>query len=215
MNDAPAIPDWDAVLAPHLSAAQRSRLATARIGIAGAGGLGSNCAVFLVRSGICHFNIADPDVVALSNLNRQHYFPRHLGKPKIQALEEILRELNPRVDLNLSQRALDSCSVEAFFNKCDIVVEAVDNPAMKRMLVETLLIKGHTVVAASGMAGWGGPSMTVRHIGLKGIVVGDHRTELSPSLPPLAPRVIMAAAMQADAVLSFLLGSPPNPNAEP
>lgn len=210
MKDASPIPDWDAVLASHLSREQRSRLASARIGIAGAGGLGSNCAVFLARTGICHFTIADPDVVTLSNLNRQHYFPQHLGKPKVQALGEILRGLNSRIDLQLSQSALESCSAVSFFKGCDIVIEAVDNPATKRMLVETLLLNGHTIVAASGMAGWGGPPMTIRHIGPKGIVVGDHLTELTPFLPPLAPRVIMAAAMQADAVLSLLLGPPPS-----
>ena len=66
---------WDAVLEGHLAAEQCKVLASARIGMAGAGGLGSNCAVFLARTGIRDFVIADPDVVALSNLNRQHFFP--------------------------------------------------------------------------------------------------------------------------------------------
>ena len=77
---------WDAVLEGHLAAEQCKVLASARIGMAGAGGLGSNCAVFLARTGIRDFVIADPDVVALSNLNRQHFFPRHLGLPKGAAL---------------------------------------------------------------------------------------------------------------------------------
>ena len=66
---------WDAVLEGHLAAEQCKVLASARIGMAGAGGLGSNCAVFLARTGIRDFVIADPDVVALSNLNRQHFSP--------------------------------------------------------------------------------------------------------------------------------------------
>lgn len=48
--------------------------------------------------------------------------------------------------------------------------------------------------------------MTTRRMGRKLIVVGDYVNEVGPGHPPLAPRVIMAAAMQADAVLCHLLG---------
>ena len=75
MPAAPEVGDLflDGVLASHLDAAQRRRLAEARVGIAGAGGLGSNCAVLLARSGVIRLTIADHDVVSLSNLNRQFY----------------------------------------------------------------------------------------------------------------------------------------------
>ena len=134
---------WDTVLEGHLAAEQCKVLASARIGMAGAGGLGSNCAVFLARTGIRDFVIADPDVVALSNLNRQHFFPRHLGLPKVEALGAVLRELNPSVILRLEQRALDGPSACALFAGCDIVVEAVDDPEVKKNLVEALLLAGH------------------------------------------------------------------------
>jgi len=45
-----------------------------KIGIAGLGGLGSNCAMNLVRSGFIKFKIADFDKIEYSNLNRQFYF---------------------------------------------------------------------------------------------------------------------------------------------
>ena len=165
---------WDVVLEGHLAAEQCKVLASARIGMAGAGGLGSNCAVFLARTGIRDFVIADPDVVALSNLNRQHFFPRHLGLPKVEALGAVLRELNPSVILRLEQRALDGPSACALFAGCDIVVEAVDDPEVKKNLVEALLLAGHRVVSASGMAGWGGVPMTARKLGSRLVVVGDH-----------------------------------------
>ena len=186
---------WDAVLEGHLAAEQCKVLASARIGMAGAGGLGSNCAVFLARTGIRDFVIADPDVVALSNLNRQHFFPRHLGLPKVEALGAVLRELNPSVILRLEQRALDGPSACGLFAGCDIVVEAVDDPEVKKNLVEALLL-----------AGWGGVPMTARKLGSRLVVVGDHVSGIGPGMPPLAPRVVMAAAMEADAVLEMLLG---------
>ena len=38
------------------------------------------------------------------------------------------------------------------------------------------------------------------------ILVGDFSSSVSAKLPTLAPRVIQAAAMQADAVLEYILG---------
>jgi len=78
---------------------QLANLATARIGIAGVGGLGSNCAMMLARSGIGQLVLVDGDVVDESNLNRQHYFPRHLGQSKVLALSTQIQELDDiRVD---------------------------------------------------------------------------------------------------------------------
>ena len=64
-------------------------LSNARVGIAGAGGLGSNCAHALVRSGLGSLVIADFDTVELSNLNRQFYFHDQLGKIKVDVFYTI------------------------------------------------------------------------------------------------------------------------------
>lgn len=197
---------WDDVLAPHLETEQRRLLAGAHVGIAGAGGLGSNCAVLLARCGIGHLTIADHDLVSLSNLNRQFFWPRHVGKPKVHALAESLRELNPALSLSLHQIRLDAGTCRTVFAPCPVVVEAVDEPCVKRLLVESLLADGHQVISASGMGGWGGPRMDIRHVGSRLTVVGDFVTEAGCGNPPLAPRVVMAAALQADAVLCRILG---------
>jgi len=59
------------------------------IGIAGCGGLGSNCAVALARVGIGKIIIADFDTIEESNLNRQYYFSIRLGKRKYNVLRKI------------------------------------------------------------------------------------------------------------------------------
>ena len=181
---------WDAVLEGHLAAEQCKVLAVGahRHGRSGRVRL-QLCRSFWARTGIRDFVIADPDVVALSNLNRQHFFPRHLGLPKVEALGAVLRELNPSVILRLEQRALDGPSACGLFAGCDIVVEAVDDPEVKKSLVEALLLAGHRVVSASGMAGWGGVPMTARKLGSRLVVVGDHVSGIGPGMPPLAPRV--------------------------
>lgn len=197
---------FDTVLSSSFDAKQMHCLSQARIGIAGVGGLGSNCAIFLARCGISHMTLVDHDVVDPSNLNRQSYWPRHIGKPKVHALAELLLELNPDIQLDLRYQKLDHESVCSIFADCPLVVEAVDNAHFKKILVETLLLAGHDVISASGLSGWGGLPMNIRHIGAHLTIVGDFTSEVSPTMPPIAPRVIMAAAMEADAVICKILG---------
>ena len=57
-----------------------------RIGIAGLGGMGSNVAVMLVRSGFRDLVVADFDTVDESNIARQAYLPRHPRGHSLPAL---------------------------------------------------------------------------------------------------------------------------------
>src|SRR5512135_1030584 len=79
----------------HISSRDRMRfseikqhLSKFRVGIAGAGGLGSNSAIALARSGIGTLVIADFDIVEERNLNRQYYFTGQKGMLKTEALKE-------------------------------------------------------------------------------------------------------------------------------
>lgn len=197
--------DWKNVMDEHLPNDLQQKLANATIGIAGAGGLGSNCAVLLTRTGIGHLIIVDYDIVSISNLNRQQYLHCHIGIPKVTALQEILLSINPTLTLTTHNCYMQKDNVLQLFDKCQIVVEAVDNASTKRLLAETLLSAGRTVISASGVAGWGGSFTTKKYFGNNLLVVGDHTYPVSPNNPPLAPRVNIAASMQADAVLCALL----------
>ena len=74
--------DFRAGLLRYLSEQQLQAIEAQTIGIAGAGGLGSNLAMLLVRCGFRKFILTDFDEVAVSNLNRQNYFLAQAGKPK-------------------------------------------------------------------------------------------------------------------------------------
>lgn len=115
-----------------------------KIGIAGAGGLGSNVAVHLVRSGISSLKICDFDVIENSNLNRQFYFKDQIGQNKVNALFENLKRINPSLNLQIIQRKLDNSNLENIYNDCDIIVEAFDKKEFKALLLETF-INSHIV----------------------------------------------------------------------
>ena len=201
--------NWDSVMAAHLDAERRERLAGACVGLAGAGGLGSNCAALLARCGVGRLVVVDFDVVSVSNLNRQHFLPEHVGRPKVEALKDMLGRINPDVRVDARCGRLDRDNVAEMFCGCAPVVEAVDAPEAKSMIVEHCLRAGLFVIGASGMAGWGGPAMECRTFGSRAVIVGDGRYGVSRDMPVLAPRVMMAAAMQADQVLGYLLGACP------
>ncbi|MGN0852169.1 MAG: sulfur carrier protein ThiS adenylyltransferase ThiF [Kiritimatiellia bacterium] len=192
---------------PYLTEIERDVLERARIGIAGAGGLGSNCAMHLVRAGVKKFVICDFDVVNASNLNRQFFFRDQIGRKKVEALGENLRRIEPDLELDLRDVELDAASVADVFSACDIVVEAFDNARAKAMLLAALIPAGRTVVAASGLAGWGrSRQIGLRRMGRNLVMVGDGAAEVCAERAPVSPRVGIAAAMEANSVVALLLG---------
>lgn len=179
-----------------------------RIGIAGCGGLGSNCAVALARTGLGKLVLADFDVVRKSNLNRQHFYTDQLGQKKVFALEDNLYFINPTVKIEAHNIKINSKNVLTLFKKCDVIIEALDDAAMKQMLIETVLEKmpDKPIISGIGMAGFGNND-TIRmeqHGNL--YVCGDFETEIAEDMPPLAPRVGIVSMMQANQAIQILLG---------
>lgn len=191
----------------YLNERERRILESAVVGIAGAGGLGSNCAMHLVRAGVKKLVIADFDVVGESNLNRQFFFRDQLGRKKVDALAENLRRIEPDLSLDLRAVRLAPDNIDWTFSGCSVIVEAFDSADAKSMLLHALLPLGKPIVSASGIAGWG-RSLAIgqRRIGKNLILIGDTSSDVSNGLAPFSPRVGIAAAMEANAVVSLLLG---------
>ena len=179
-----------------------------RVGIAGAGGLGSNCAVCLARAGVGTLVVADFDIVEPSNLTRQYYFMDQTGQPKVVALKENINRINEVTEVIPFQVELNSDNIQEIFNGCHLIIEAFDRAEMKAMLVETLQLKmpGVPVIVGSGLAGWGkSEDIKCRKIDDSLYICGDETLETTGELPPLAPRVAIVAAMQANLALELLM----------
>ena len=193
----------------YLTPEERAVLESARVGIAGAGGLGSNCAMHLVRAGVKHLIVVDFDVVNESNLNRQFFFRDQLGQKKVEALKENLLRIDPAADIRAVDMRLDASSAREVFADCGIVVEAFDAVDAKVMLVSAFASSGKKLVTASGLAGWGrSNAMRVRKMG-NIVAIGDGETSVGDGAAPASPRVGIAAAMEANVVVSLLLGCEP------
>ena len=127
---------------------------------------------------------------------------------KTVALKENIYRINPDVFVVIHQKRLDDHNIREIFSGCDVIVEAFDTAEMKQMIIETVQLKmpGIPVVAASGLAGWG-KSDTIRYRKIDDTlyICGDESTEVSESLPPMAPRVGIVANMQANVVVEILM----------
>jgi len=180
----------------------------AAVGIAGAGGLGSNVAVFLARAGIGRLVLADFDVIEPSNLNRQQFFIEQLGMAKVVALRDNLVRINPFSTYEIHEVMLDGENIPEIYADVDIMVEAFDRVEMKVMLVETWVkhFPGKPLIVGSGIAGFGGNN-ECRTEQLFGnvYVCGDMKSDAG-LIPPVAPKVALVAAMQANLALELLLG---------
>jgi sulfur carrier protein ThiS adenylyltransferase len=179
-----------------------------RIAVAGLGGLGSHIAIMLARTGVGHLHLIDFDVVEPSNLNRQAYKVKHLGLPKAQALVEEINEVNPFVTVTAENLCLTEENIPKLLGDDPIICEALDNPAAKAMLVNTVTtaFPDKYIVAASGMAGYGNSNAIVtRKITDHFYLCGDGSTAARPGQGLMAPRVMICAGHQANLALCLLL----------
>ena len=187
----------------------KEKLQNASVAVAGLGGLGSNIAVSLARSGVGHLLLIDFDVVDVTNLNRQMYLIPHLGMPKTQALRQILMQINPWLDIQTRQIKVTSENIRELFGGWPIVCEAFDRPDQKAMLVSSLLSQcpDTIVVSGNGMAGLGDANDIRTQQKLRRLYVcGDDKTESAPSAGLMAPRVANCAGHQANQALQLIIG---------
>ena len=177
------------------------------IGIAGCGGLGSNCAMALARAGVGRLVIADFDTVTPENLGRQYYFRDQVGQKKVLALKENIGKVNPDIDVQVHDVCLGPDEVLHIFKDCQVIIEAFDRADMKLMIIETVTERfpDKFIIAGSGLAGYGGNNaLHTRRLGSL-FICGDEISEVSAELPPLAPRVGIVAAMQANQALEIIM----------
>ncbi len=208
----PVRAEMEALMAARHSPKVHERVKRATVGIAGAGGLGSNVALALARTGVGRLVIADGDVVELSNLNRQQYFVEDIGRLKVEALRDFLARVNPFCRVDAHPVWLREDTVAAVLDGAEVVVEALDQAEAKAMLIDAVLkrMPKTPVVAASGLAGYGpGNAIRTRAIAERLYVVGDLSAEAGEGTGLMAPRVGIAAGHQANAVLRILMGEDP------
>lgn len=107
--------------------AEQARLRNSRVAIGGLGGVGGVHLLTLARLGVGKFNMADFDVFDIVNFNRQvGATMSSLGRPKLDVLSEMLRDINPEVELNTFSEGVTAENVDSFLNGVDVYVDGLD-----------------------------------------------------------------------------------------
>jgi molybdopterin-synthase adenylyltransferase len=140
--------------------ALQRRLKSATVNILGLGGVGSSIAASLVACGVGRIRCYDFDVVERSNLNRQLlYCEGDIGRPKVEAAVERLKQLNPDVDVSGERlQVREVGDVEPIARECDVLVDVIDTPDDVVYYVNDAASNTSTPWL---MAGYTGPRMTV------------------------------------------------------
>lgn len=132
-----------------------ARLASARVLVAGVGGVGGYAAEILARTGVGHLTLADADTVSVSNLNRQliALIP-DIGRPKTELFANRFREINPEIDVTTTDRFISADNVAELLDEgFDFVVDAIDTVAPKTALIAECMRRRIPVISSMGAGG--------------------------------------------------------------
>lgn len=209
-GEKPSAAELEQLMMARHSPGIHQQLKRSCVGIAGAGGLGSQVAVALARVGVGRLLVADFDLVEPSNLNRQHYFVDQIGQPKVSALRDTLARINPATEVQIFPTRITAENLTAIFASVDLLIEAFDDADQKAMLTNTFLqcCPDTYLVAASGMAGYADANhIRTRKVTDRFYLCGDGETAAQPGCGLMAPRVGVAAHHQANIALRLLLNN--------
>ncbi len=132
MNDDDLLRYSRQIMLPQIDIGGQERLLAARMLVIGAGGLGSPAAMYLAAAGVGQLAIADPDVVELSNLQRQLLHREHdIGRGKATSARDTLLEINPHIQVTAINAALEGKQLDVAVRAADVVLDCSDNFATR------------------------------------------------------------------------------------
>lgn len=128
------------------------RMASQEVILFGVGGVGSWCAEALVRSGIKHLTMVDPDRVNSSNINRQLPATQNtIGELKVEVLKRRLLEINPEAEIKaIAQIYTEGTSATFLLHNYDYIIDAIDTLTHKAHLLLESCKTDATVFASMG-----------------------------------------------------------------
>jgi molybdopterin/thiamine biosynthesis adenylyltransferase len=115
--------------------APRSGVHDGKVLVVGVGGLGCPATLALARAGVGTIGLVDPDLVELSNLQRQilHATP-DIGRPKVHSAREKLLRVNPALSVIPYQERLGIENLPELFRDYDFIIDGTDGIATKFLI---------------------------------------------------------------------------------
>ena len=138
------------LILPEVGLEGQKKLKAARVLAVGAGGLGSPLALYLAAAGVGTIGLVDFDVVDESNLHRQILFgTADVGRPKLAAAAERLRDVNPNVRIVPYEERLTSANALPIVRDFDVVADGTDNFPTRYLVNDACVLTGKPNAYAS------------------------------------------------------------------
>lgn len=197
---------------PEVGLGGQRRIKAARVLLVGMGGLGSPAGLYLAAAGVGTLGLVDFDTVELSNLQRQViYGTSDVGRAKVEAARERLRDINPHIRLVAHGERLERTNIFDLLADYDLVVDGSDNQQTRYLVNDACILTGKRNV-------WGAVSRFEGQVAVFGGADGPCYRCLFPEPPPpgLVPSCAeggvlgvlpgMIGALQANEALKLILG---------
>jgi adenylyltransferase/sulfurtransferase len=138
------------LILPEVSLEGQLKLKAARVLLVGAGGLGAPSGLYLAAAGVGRLGIVDFDVVELTNLHRQITFgTSDIGRSKLEAAAERLRDLNPEINILAHETRLTSENALEILAGYDVIVDGTDNFPARYLINDACVLLGKPDVYGS------------------------------------------------------------------
>jgi len=135
---------------PEFGGEGQARLKAGRALIVGAGGLGSPAALYLAAAGVGTIGLVDFDRVDITNLQRQIlYGTADIGRPKLEAAAERLRDINPHIQIDAHDQPFGADNARELVSAYDVVLDGTDNFSTRFLVNDACVMVGRPNVYGS------------------------------------------------------------------
>ena len=179
-----------------------------RVFLAGCGGLGGYLLEHLLRAGVGAITVCDGDTIVPSNLNRQLLADMEsLGRSKTEAACARAALVNPEAAVKARPVFLTADNALGLIAGHDLVLDALDSPAARRILASACRQAGIPLVHGA-IRGWYAQAAVI--LPDSGMMEQLYPADApaAPDQGSLSPTVGLCAAIQAGEAVKLLCGRP-------
>lgn len=138
------------LILPEVGMEGQRKLKAAKVLCIGTGGLGAPLALYLAAAGVGTIGLVDFDVVDTSNLQRQIiHSTRTVGMLKNDSAEQMLKGLNPSLNVIKHNTMLTSANALDILKDYDVIADGTDNFQTRYLVNDACVILGKPNAYAS------------------------------------------------------------------
>jgi molybdopterin/thiamine biosynthesis adenylyltransferase/rhodanese-related sulfurtransferase len=131
------------LIMPEVGMEGQLKLKQAKVLCVGTGGLGAPLGLYLAAAGVGRIGLVDFDTVDSTNLQRQILFgTKDVGRPKIAAASDRLRDLNPDIQIDTFETHLSSENAVNILKDYDFIVDGTDNFPTRYLVNDASVLLG-------------------------------------------------------------------------